>query len=168
MRKNHGNTSDLYEEDFFRWTEQQSTALREAARSGVNLPLDWENLAEEIESLGRSDRRELQSRLGVILEHLLKLEYSPAIDPRRGWVDTIGRERSEIELLLRQSPTLQGEVPGMIIEETQRAVRRVSRTFLRYGEATSEVIGKLTASTYTEDQVLRDWLPEDPLPAPPT
>ena len=63
-------TKTLYDEDFVRWSEEQSRALREAARSGVNLPLDWENLAEEVESLGRSQRRELRSRIAVILEHL--------------------------------------------------------------------------------------------------
>ncbi len=70
----------LYEEDFVRWTEQQSRALREAAEVGTNLPLDWENLAEEVESLGASQRRELRSRLAVILEHLMKLQHSPATD----------------------------------------------------------------------------------------
>jgi Domain of unknown function DUF29 len=65
--------AELYEADFVRWTEQQSSAIRDAARSGANLPLDWENLAEEIESLGRSQRRELRSRISVIIEHLLKL-----------------------------------------------------------------------------------------------
>ena len=74
---------------FVRWAEQQSSALRDAARVGTNLPLDWENLAEEIESLGASQRRELRSRLSVILEHLMKLDHSPAIDPRTGWMDTI-------------------------------------------------------------------------------
>ena len=75
-----GSAAQLYEEDFARWTEQQSSALREAAGIGADLPLDWENLAEEIESLGRSQRSELRSRLAVILEHLMKLEHSPAID----------------------------------------------------------------------------------------
>jgi len=46
-----GSTAQLYEEDFVRWTEQQSSALRDAAGVGLNLPLDWGNLAEEIESL---------------------------------------------------------------------------------------------------------------------
>lgn len=87
-----GSAAQLYEEDFVRWTEQQSTALREAAGVGTNLPLDWENLAEEIESLGRSQRHEVRSRIAVIIEHLLKLEHSHAIDPRRGWIDTIGCE----------------------------------------------------------------------------
>jgi hypothetical protein len=96
--------AELYEEDFVRWAEQQAAALREAARAGANLPLDWENLAEEIESLGISQRREFRSRLVTILGDLLKLEYSPAVDPRRGWTETIGRERLDIELLLGDSP----------------------------------------------------------------
>jgi hypothetical protein len=65
----------LYDEDFVAWSEQQAEALRAAARTGSNQQLDWENLAEEIESLGRSQRRELRSRLSVIMEHLVKLEH---------------------------------------------------------------------------------------------
>ena len=82
-----GSAAQLYEEDFVRWTEQQSSALRDAAGVATNLPLDWENLAEEIESLGRSQRHELRSRIAVTREHLLKLEHSSATDPRRGWID---------------------------------------------------------------------------------
>ena len=59
------SAAPLYEEDFVRWTEQQSRALREAARLGTNLLLDWENLAEEVDSLGRSVRHELRSRIAV-------------------------------------------------------------------------------------------------------
>src|SRR5512144_2336937 len=51
--------SSVYEEDFMRWAEAQAKGLRRAAEAGSNLPLDWYNLAEEIESLGRSQRREL-------------------------------------------------------------------------------------------------------------
>jgi hypothetical protein len=53
----------LYERDYVLWTEEQAAALRAAAAHGTNLPLDWANLAEEIESLGRSLRHELRSRL---------------------------------------------------------------------------------------------------------
>ena len=73
--------STLYDEDFVRWTEEQAAALRRA--KGSNLALDWENLAEEIESLGKSDRRELRSQITRILRHLVKLEASPAAEPRR-------------------------------------------------------------------------------------
>jgi hypothetical protein len=161
-----GSAAQLYEQDFVRWAEEQSSALRAAAGVGTNLPLDWENLAEEIESLGASQRHALRSRIAVILEHLLKLDHSPATDPRRGWMDTIGRERMEIELLLEDSPSLNSDVARMIADETSRAVRHASRALLRHGEATQEVIGKLTAATYTEGQVLGDWFPGEPtLPA---
>jgi hypothetical protein len=167
MKQGRGSAANLYEEDFVRWAERQSGALRKAARSGVNLPLDWENLAEEIESLGRSQRRELRSRIAVILEHLLKLEYSPAHDPRREWIDTIARERSNIELLLEDSPSLRGEIARFVRDETKRAIRNASRALLRHNEGSQEAVAKLGASDYTEDQVLGDWFPGDPPPAPP-
>src|SRR5438105_9555179 len=113
-----GSAAQLYENDFVRWTEQQSRALRDAAGVGTNLPLDWENLAEEIESLGRSQRHELRSRFAVIIEHLLKLEHSPAVDPRRGWIDTVGRERLNVEQL------------GPIIEKLKPRVARLAATSL--------------------------------------
>src|SRR6266436_557631 len=152
-----GRVARLYEEDFVRWTEEQSSALREAARFGTNLPLDWENLAEEVESLGRSQRHELRSRIAVILEHLLKLEHSPATDPRRGWMETIARERLEIEIQLDDSPSLRGDAGRMVLEETSRAIRHATAALVRYGEAPPEAIAKLAASSYTEDQVLGDW-----------
>jgi hypothetical protein len=74
----------LYEQDFFRWTEQQTEALRAAAATRINPPLDWENLAEEIESLGRSQRRELGSRILVIVEYLMKLIASQGAALRLG------------------------------------------------------------------------------------
>lgn len=157
-----GSAAQLYEEDFVRWTEQQSRALREAARVGTNSPLDWENLAEEIESLGASQRRELRSRIAVILEHLMKLEHSPASDPRTGWMETISRERLNIEDLLQDSPSLRGEL-GLMIEKLKPRVARLATVSLfGYGETVKE----LPLPRYTEEQVLGDWLPGDaPLPA---
>jgi hypothetical protein len=154
------NTAKLYEEDFVRWTEEQSSALREAAGFGTNLPLDWENLAEEVESLGRSQRRELRSRIAVILEHLLKLEHSLATDARHRWVETIARERSEIELLLDDSPSLRGEVALMIADASPRAARLTTRVLRLHGQE----VGNLAPPTYTEAQVLGDWFPELHLP----
>ena len=152
-----GSAAQLYEEDFVRWTEQQSRALRDAARIGTNLPLDWENLAEEIESLGASQRRELRGRIAVILEHLLKLEDSPANDPRRGWMETITRQRSEIELLLNVSPSLRGDVGHMITEEAPRVARLTARVLRLHGEALSN----LAVPSYTAEHVLGDWFPGD-------
>lgn len=149
----------LYEQDFFRWTQDQARALREAARSGVNLPLDWENLAEEVESLGRRDRRELRSRIATIVEHLLKLQYSPAVEPRAGWEQTIRRERQEIEWLLDDSPSLRPQVPELVEDETRRTAKFVSETLQARGEIATEQSAKLSQSRYTEEQILGDWFP---------
>jgi Domain of unknown function DUF29 len=161
-----GNAAQLYDEDFVRWTEEQATALREAAGLETNLPLDWENLAEEIDSLGRSQSRELGSRIAVVIEHLIKLEISTATGPRAGWIDTIGRERRDIEELLDDSPSLRGRVASMIARETPRTIRLVARSLRNYGETNPETIARAEGASYTEDQVLGDWFPgDDPLPA---
>jgi hypothetical protein len=147
--------AQLYEEDFVLWAEEQSRALREAAGVGANLALDWENLAEEIESLGRSQRHELRSRVAVILEHLLKLEYSPATDPRRGWMETVARQRSDIALLLDDSPSLRSEVARMIAGLSSRVAQLTTRVLRLHGEDVAD----LSPPAYTEDQVLGDWFP---------
>jgi hypothetical protein len=151
-----GSAAQLYDEDFVRWTEQQSRALREAAGIGTNLPLDWENLAEEIESLGASQRRELRSRLAVILEHLVKLEHSPAVDPRTGWMETISRERLNVEYLLEDSPSLRGELAAMIEKLKPRVARLATASLFGYGET----VKTFPLPSYTEEQVLGDWFPE--------
>jgi hypothetical protein len=158
----------LYDEDFVRWSEEQAAALRAAARSGANLPLDWENLAEEIESLGISQKHELRSRIGTIIEHLLKLEYSPAKSPRRGWIETIGRERLIIEDLLEISPSLRREVAAIIAWSLPRTARLVGQILQRYGEGAPDLTAKFAAANYTPEQVLGDWFPETrPKPSPP-
>ncbi|MGH7038106.1 MAG: DUF29 domain-containing protein [Stellaceae bacterium] len=148
----------LYDADFVLWAEEQAAALRAAARGASNLELDWENLAEEIEDLGKSSRRELRSRLLVILEHLLKLEYSPAVDPRAGWRETIGRERSNTEDLLDESPSLRGELAGMIEAAATRAARVAVHGLAAHGEAAVAI----PPPRYSIDQVLGDWFPPEP------
>ena len=68
--------NDLYDSDFVLWSERQAALLRRMGnRERVNDQVDWGNLAEEIESLSRNDRREIRSRLRVICEHLLKWQF---------------------------------------------------------------------------------------------
>jgi hypothetical protein len=156
------NLSKLYQKDFALWAAAQADALREAAQAGINLPLDWENLAEEIESLGLSQKRELHSRLGRIIEHLLKLQYSPAGNPRPGWRDTVRQQRSEIELLLDQSPSLKRELPDMIVRQAPRTAKAVAESLADHGEG----VGNIPPPAYTEEEVLGDWFPEPAKPAP--
>ena len=152
----------LYEEDTVAWSEQQAAALRAAARGGSNQPLDWENLAEEIESLGKSLRLGLRSQIGRIIQHEVKLENSPAIDPRNGWRRTIRQARVEIYRILDDSPSLRREVPRLIREETGRAVQLAIIDMEEHGELDRLELPTLRKASFTEEQVLGDWFPEEP------
>jgi hypothetical protein len=153
------DTNTLYNSDFLRWTEEQAAKLRDA--KGSNLPLDWENLAEEIESLGKSEREGLRSQIRRILRHLLKLEFSNAADPRSGWGESIDDAREEIEDALRLSPSLRREVGGLISEEIATAAKLDARDLARHGEAADAIRARLDMGGYTVDQVLGDWFPDD-------
>jgi hypothetical protein len=157
--------SELYDEDFVRWTEEQAAALRRAislpaGRTGrSNLPLDWENLAEEIESLGESDRRELRSQITRVLRHLMKLEVSPAAEPRAGWRATINEARTEIEGLLEDSPSLRREAEMLIKKRIGAAARLAADDLGQYGEPAEAVRERLETREFTAEQVLGDWFP---------
>lgn len=153
--------SDLYEKDFALWSAEQGRAIRQAAAARLNTPapIDWENVAEEIETLGRSERAALRSRIIVIIQHLIKIQSSPAREPRSGWSETIRTQRTEIEALLTDSPSLRGDVAPMIIWAMPRARRDAAATLKDYGE---QPLIDLNRLTYTEDQVLGDWFPAPP------
>jgi hypothetical protein len=152
----------LYAEDTVAWSEQQAAALRAAARTGSNQLLDWENLAEEIESLGKSVRLGLRSRIARIIQHQVKLEHSPAIDPRKGWRRTIRQARVEIERILEDSPSLRPEVPRLIDEETGRAVRLAISDMEEHDELDRLELPTLRKASFSEAQVLGDWFPDEP------
>ena len=150
--------SELYDRDFVRWTEDQAAALRRA--KGANLPLDWENLAEEIESLGKSDRRALHSQVRRILRHLLKLTVSSAEGPRRGWQLSIREARNEIAIILRDSPSLRRDVDAIIAEQASLAADLAAADLDEHGELASEARDRVSQTGFTADQVLGDWFPE--------
>jgi len=151
----------LYEQDFVRWTEEQARAIRDAAAARTNLPIDWENVAEEIESLGRSQRTELSNRLRNIIVHLMKLEASPVTDPRRGWQETVVVQRGDIKGVLDNSPSLRREIPGLIALVLPRARLEASGILALWGEQPRI---DLDSVQYTEAQVLGDWSPDAPGP----
>ena len=147
-----------YDADVYAWSERQGALLRRlAAGERVNdADLDWPNIAEEIESVGRSERAALSSHIGNIIEHLLKLQISPATDPRAGWHETILRARSEAEELLEDSPSLRRAVGDIIARRLPRARRLAVAALDVHGEqprVDPNAIG------YTEAQVLGDWFP---------
>ncbi|WP_008308348.1 DUF29 domain-containing protein [Leptolyngbya sp. PCC 6406] len=94
-------TTTLYDQDFYAWTQQQTKLLR----SGRFGELDIENLVEEIESLGKQQRQELRNRLGVLLGHLLKWYYQPEARSK-SWVYTIREQRERIQDHLAENPSL--------------------------------------------------------------
>jgi hypothetical protein len=151
-------TSELYDQDFLLWTEEQATALRRARDS--NLPLDWENLAEEIESLGASQRTELNSQIRRVLRHLFKLEASPAVDPRAGWRATVRDARIEIEDLLETSPSLRREIDAVSKRQSTTAAKLASHDLEDHGESADAVWARLEKGGFTAEQILGDWFPE--------
>jgi hypothetical protein len=99
-----------YEQDFYAWTQEQAAALRAEAALRSNAPVDWENLAEEVESMGRSEKREIASRLRTILVHLLKWLYCPDLRDRceNDWRTTIRTQRRDLTNVLTDNPSLRG------------------------------------------------------------
>ncbi len=152
----------LYDQDFFLWSKEQAEALRSAARAATNQPIDWENVAEEIDSLGISQRSELKSQIRRVIEHLLKLEYSLALDPRPGCVESITDARNEIERVLEDSPSLESEVAASIALETKRGSRKAIKALETYGEVDRDTRMSIQAASYTVEQVLGDWFPPEP------
>lgn len=141
----------LYGRDMYRWTRQQAKLLR----TGKLSELDLENLAEEIESLGKRDRREVHSRLRLVLMHLLKWQYQPS---KRGdsWRATIAAQRSDIQDILEQSPSIH-----------RALVKRFPKT---YGEAVVRALLETQlpakalpeSSPFTLEQALDfDFMPKD-------
>jgi hypothetical protein len=156
-----GEVRSLYEEDFVRWADEQAEAIRAAASAGANLPLDWENLAEEVESLGKSERSELRSRVANVIEHLLKLQHSPAVEPRRGWADTVSRERRDLEFLLEASPSLRADLQAVVDRVHPSSAKFALAALAEYGEAPPDRRRALLEQRYTPDQILGDWFPGD-------
>jgi hypothetical protein len=145
-------TKDLYEEDFYVWTEAQAALLREHRFEA----LDLANLIEEVEGLGDAKKSAVLNNASVIIEHLLKLQHSPVQDPRRGWSESIieHRARLEIELTPRLRQILQGEL-ARVYALTRRTTERKLRL---YGED-SAADALPQGCPYTVEQITGDWWP---------
>jgi len=108
--------------DFYAWTRQQAEALRRRAGKDADNEIDWENVAEEIEALGRSDRRQIRSRVEILLLHLLKWKYQPAHRSGR-WRSSIVEARTRLNDLLDESPSLKN-YPQECLEKAFTAAAR--------------------------------------------
>jgi Domain of unknown function DUF29 len=145
--------AELYEKDFVAWAKRQSELLR-AHRFDE---LDLERLIEEVADLGVSERRAVMSRVRQILEHFLKLEYSPTEGPRRGWRETIDSQRMDLEEIL--SSSLRRELEAELARVYARARRGAAR-----GLKPDKIQERQLPRTcpYMLNQVLdADWLPKN-------
>ena len=147
-----------YDDDFYAWTQYQAEVLR-SLRTRDNR-FDREHVAEEIEDLGKSERDTVRSQIRRILEHFLKLAYSPAGDPRYGWRGSIIDARAELDDKL--SPTLRRDIVGVLDKLYSTARKRVALDLQERGE--QNAAASLPAECpYTLDQILADdWYPEPP------
>lgn len=115
-------SATLYEQDFYAWANQQATLLRAGQLSAA----DIEHIAEEIESMGRSEQQQLESRLTVLLLHLLKWLFQPNL---RGnsWRLTIKEQRARIARHIRKNPSLQAVLDETIADAYSDATLEAER-----------------------------------------
>src|SRR5437588_9177482 len=93
--------NSLYEGDFFTWTQEQARLLRERRFD----ELDLENLVDEVTSVGSSEKREIRSRLVILIGHLLKWKFQPG-GHSPGWTETIFEQRQQLNDIITNSPSL--------------------------------------------------------------
>ncbi|MBD2664876.1 conserved domain protein, putative [Richelia sinica FACHB-800] len=101
--------SATHENDFYAWTQEQAHLLR----TGQLHQIDWHNIAAEIEDMGRSEKRQLESRLEILVMHLLKWQFQPNLRSR-SWQLTIKEQRIRLEKLLQENPSLQSNLTEII------------------------------------------------------
>jgi hypothetical protein len=147
-----------YEDDFYAWTQHQAEVLRSMPVSDNRF--DREHVAEEIEDLGKSERDAVRSQIRRIIEHLLKLAYSPAEQPRFDWMETIVDARQT--LFDKLTPTLRRDVEGALEKLYADARQRAVLGLRRYGEL--EAAERLPATCpYSWDEICQqDWYPVSP------
>ncbi|WP_052646659.1 DUF29 domain-containing protein [Spirulina subsalsa] len=110
----------LYDQDFNLWLEQTVSLLEK----GELHHLDVKNLLEELRDMGRNTKREVLSRLKALLLHLLKWKYQPQ-KRTASWASTIDEQRDQLQLILRDSPSLRPYLEAFFVECYQKAIRGV-------------------------------------------
>jgi hypothetical protein len=140
----------LYDQDYYAWTQTQAMLLKERDYLG----LDTENLIEELESMGRSERREVISRLEQLVMHLLKWQFQPGF---RGhsWRTSIRNQRRELTRVLLDNPSLRTELPLIYIEIYPSAVN-IAEDETGLSRAVFPSYPPFTL----EQALMVDWLPE--------
>jgi hypothetical protein len=145
-----------YDDDFYAWTQHQAAVLRSLETADNRF--DREHVAEEIEDLGKSERDTVRSQVDRIIEHFLKLQYSPAEAPRLGWMRSINDARRILGDKL--SPTLRRDIETRLATLYEDARYQAELGLRQYGETGAADL--LPAECpYSLDQILQKrWYPE--------
>jgi hypothetical protein len=125
--------SELYERDYYAWIQKQVRALRKHRIDEI----DWANVAEEIEDLGKSEKRSVESHIARIAEHFLQLAYAPIKTKtlnRRGWELTIREARHQVRKLLNESPSLRRKMVELYVDAYESG-RNAALIALKFPEA---------------------------------
>jgi len=115
-------TASLYDLDFYGWTQKQADLIRAGKISG----LDLGNILEEIETMGRSEKRSLKNRLAVLLMHLLKWQYQPSFQGK-SWALTIQEQRIQVRDIIQDSPSLKSVLAQTIENAWEEAKIKAER-----------------------------------------
>jgi hypothetical protein len=146
-------SSESYEHDVYAWSKAQADLLR----AGRFTELDLDHLIEEIDDVGDALKRSVRNRIRTIIEHLLKLEHSPATEPRAGWRATVRTQRMKLRDAL--TPTLRREAEGELAELYADA-RGLAEGALRDHGETAAADALPATCPYSLDQVTGVWLPK--------
>ncbi len=128
--KTSPRTAPLYDTDYYAWTQEQAARLRDVRPNSI----DWENVAEEVAGLGRSEKRAIRSDLSVLLLHLLKWRCQPA-KRKSGWRGSIREHRRRIAEEIVASPSLR-RYPGEVLQEVYEFARSNAEDETGVGGAT--------------------------------
>ena len=142
-------TQKLYDTDFHAWTQEQAALLQAGRWDQVDLI----NIIEEIESLGRQERRELENRLIILVGHLLKWQYQSDLRSK-SWRLTIREQRRQIRKLMQENPSLQPYLRAAMTAAYEGG------TILAASETTLELATFPLTCIYWFEQVLDDFLPD--------
>jgi hypothetical protein len=144
--------SELYQQDVYAWSKAQAGLLR----AGRFAELDLDHLIEEIEDVGDALKRSVRNRIRTIVEHLLKLEHSPAAEPRGGWRATVRTQRVRLRDAL--TPTLRREAESEL-DQLYEDARGLAEGALRDHGETAAADAPATCP-YSLDQITGVWLPK--------
>ena len=141
--------ADLYDRDYYTWTQAQARALRDHRLDEV----DWTNVAEEIEDLGKREKRALRSQLVRLLGHLLKFAYAREVmwaNNNRGWELSILGSRREALMYLNENPGLRPHVAQIFRSAYEKARIETMKALRLPNSAIPE------ASPWTLDEIIDD------------